>query len=133
MRFSTFGVHQISYEGLKKFNHGGAYFGRGLLVALMRSAIRALVDSASEMTPFQRDLKPALSIRAVSADSVHAPSTPGDDTAIRTFKCKIVKAATEIVAAFFVLATASYSERTAPLARTALRTERSRRDPNPDK
>jgi hypothetical protein len=93
MRFSTFGVHQISYEGLKKFNHGGAYLGRGLLVALMRSAPGALVDSASAMAPYQRDLKPALSIRAVSADSVHAsnaPNAPGDDTAIRTLSRELV-------------------------------------------
>jgi hypothetical protein len=94
MRFPTFGVHQISYEGLKKFNHGWAYVGRGFPVALMRSALGALVDSASAMTPYQRDLKPALSIRAVSADSVHAPSALGDDTAIRVIKCKIAKAAT---------------------------------------
>jgi hypothetical protein len=70
MRFLTFGVHQISYEGLKKFNHGGAYFGRGLLVALMRSALGALAELASEMTAYESDWKPTLSIGAVSADVI---------------------------------------------------------------
>jgi hypothetical protein len=50
----------------------------------------------SAMTPYQGDVKPALGTRAVSADSVHAPSALGDDTAIRTIKHKIAKAATGI-------------------------------------
>jgi hypothetical protein len=90
---------------------------------------RTLAELLSTMTPYQGDLKPALSIRAVSADSVQTPRALGDDTAIRTFKCKIAKAATGIVAALSILTIASYSERTEPLARTAPRTERSRRDP----
>ena len=31
-------MHQISYGGLKKFNHGGAYLGLGWIDALVRSA-----------------------------------------------------------------------------------------------
>jgi hypothetical protein len=61
-----------------------------------------LLDLVSAMTPYRGDLEPALSMRAVSPDSVHTPSALGGDTAIRTFKCKTAKAATGIGAAFSV-------------------------------
>jgi hypothetical protein len=69
MGLPRFGVHQNSYEALKKFNHGGAYLGRGWIVTMLRSTIGALVESASAITPQQTDHDRALSIRAVSKDS----------------------------------------------------------------
>jgi hypothetical protein len=91
-------------------------------------------DLVSAITPYTKGISgQRLSIRAVSANSVYTRCALGDDTAIRTFKCKIAKAATGIVAAFIVLMIASYSERTEPLARTARRTEKSLRDLSPDK
>jgi hypothetical protein len=95
MGFPTFGVHQNSYEASKKFNHGWAYFGRGgsLFIAIDN---RGRADLVSAMTPFQGELKRALSIRDVSASSVHAPSALGDDTVTLTITHKIAKAATGI-------------------------------------
>src|SRR5580693_1606904 len=69
MGLPRFGVHQNSYEALKKFNHGGAYLGRGWIVTLLRSTIGALVESASAITPHQTDHERALSMRAVLKDS----------------------------------------------------------------
>jgi hypothetical protein len=58
MRFPTFGVHKISYEGLKKFNHGWAYLGRGWIVALLRSAIGDAHQLSERDDAVPRDLKP---------------------------------------------------------------------------
>ena len=80
MGLPRFGVHQNSYEALKKFNHGGAYLGRGWIVTLLRSTIGALVESASAITPHQTDHD--------------APSAPRGAIAIRSAKCRIAKAAT---------------------------------------
>jgi hypothetical protein len=50
MGLPRFGVHQNSYEALKKFHDGWAYFGRGWIVDLLRSTIGALTDLLSAMT-----------------------------------------------------------------------------------
>jgi len=50
MGLPRFGVHQNSYEALKKFHDGWAYFGRGWIVGLLRSTIGALTDLLSAMT-----------------------------------------------------------------------------------
>jgi hypothetical protein len=69
MGLPRFGVHQNSYEALKKFNHGGAYLGRGWIVTLLRSTMGAIVESASAITPHQTDHERALSMCAVLKDS----------------------------------------------------------------
>src|ERR1700685_3178031 len=94
MRITTSGVRHNSYEASKKFNHGWGYLGCGWVVALLRSTT-AEARRIDDAVP--GDLKPALSIRAVAAASVHTPYALGDNTANRTFKCKSAKAATGIV------------------------------------
>ena len=50
MGLPRFGVQQISYEALKNFHVGWAYFGRGWIVGLLRSTIGLLTDLLSAMT-----------------------------------------------------------------------------------
>jgi hypothetical protein len=103
MGFPRFVVHQNSYEALKKFHDGWGYFGRGWIVGLLRSTIGALTDLLSAMTLYLGRSRASVEYsRAVSADSVHASTALGDDTAIRMIKCKTATAATVVVLALAI-------------------------------